>query len=738
MNGNTQQSFVPKRPMPVRPPVDQEMSITPKEIFGIVRRHLIMIIFFTFLGTMAGGGLWFVLRTIAPKYRAETAIEVLPPGQSDPMRFETMSTNKDLYYQFRYTKAAYMKQQSFLQDLLKIDNIKKTKWYAQFDNDIADAVDNLDKNLGISAQRDGEWILVSMTCSSPKEAATIANEAVTSFLQKQDTLAKKDTFKQLEQLDQQRKKLEDDLKNLEDNLANIRRGTDYANLEPTNFRSYLDETLAETQNNRNAIESQIAQLQANIDLLKQRLEGAYDETVREEIERDSTAMAIRNRITILEQELASQLTHFGERHRQVVELRDAIDQLYKDLDGRKLMIGEIVRKSRLINVEDTLVTNSKMLETLESQRQRSQEQYRDMSILKAEYARITNLRDEKRDTLEEINTHIEKLRAVHDDPDLSKVKRVFEAIEPLEMSSPQIIVFVPGGFMLGAMLGLGLAFLLELANERLRSPSDIAKHLHIPLLTAICHSSEDNELKGVDLYHTVRQAPYSITSECYRQLRTNLRLSDSGSAKKVIYVTSPSIGGGKSTVAINLASTLAAEGQKVLFIDTHFRNPITISAFPMTTDDGTVLDPDDNGLSNYLLGQCDLDSVIRPSGITGMNMIDCGPMPANSAEILSNARMTNLLENAAHDYDYVIIDGPGLLVTSAKVLAAQAEGTILVCNAGTTKRGEANRTLRELREVNAHVIGVVLVGVKAMKGGYFQERYRTFRKYQKMQMPAAM
>jgi capsular exopolysaccharide synthesis family protein len=265
----------------------------------------------------------------------------------------------------------------------------------------------------------------------------------------------------------------------------------------------------------------------------------------------------------------------------------------------------------------------------------------------------------------------------------------------------------------------------------LRTPSDIAKHLRVPLLGAICHASEDRDIKGVDLYQVTRQAPYSMMSEGYRQLRTNLRLSDTGSSKKVLLVTSPSIGCGKTTVAANLASTLASEGRKILLIDTHFRKPSTSGIFPHTSGDGT-------GLSNYLMGQCQSKDVIRQSGLEGLDVIDSGALPSNPAGLLGNKNMSSLLENAGHEYDYVIIDGPPMIVSSAQVLASQAEGTILVFNTSATRRGEALRTLRELREVNANVVGTVLVGVKAMKGGYFQERYRTYRKYQKTQIPAAV
>jgi len=96
--------------------------------------------------------------------------------------------------------------------------------------------------------------------------------------------------------------------------------------------------------------------------------------------------------------------------------------------------------------------------------------------------------------------------------------------------------------------------------------------------------------------------------------------------------------------------------------------------------------------------------------------------------------MTKLLEKSRELYDSVVIDGPPLLISDAKILAAQADGTIVVFNAGATRRGAAQRTLRELRDINANLIGGVLVGVRSMKGGYFQEVYRSYQAYQQIQV----
>ena len=191
-------------------------------------------------------------------------------------------------------------------------------------------------------------------------------------------------------------------------------------------------------------------------------------------------------------------------------------------------------------------------------------------------------------------------------------------------------MFVPGGFILGMMAGLGLAFLVELMNDLLCSPSDVMRHLKVPLMGMVCHADDDEDIEGVDLYHVVRQAPYSIMSECYRQLRTNLKLSGSGdAAKKTLLITSAQAEDGKTTVAVNLASALLDEDRRVLLIDTNFRRPAANRLFPHSQPNGTPVDSS-YGLSNYLMGQCDqVDQVVRESGIAGLYIIDCGPLPAN-------------------------------------------------------------------------------------------------------------
>jgi Mrp family chromosome partitioning ATPase len=134
-------------------------------------------------------------------------------------------------------------------------------------------------------------------------------------------------------------------------------------------------------------------------------------------------------------------------------------------------------------------------------------------------------------------------------------------------------------------------------------------------------------------------------------------------------------------------------------------------------------------------GLCGYQEIIRPSGIEGFDVIDSGPLPPNPAELLGGAQMKQLVKHQRETYDYVIIDGPPvLLVSAAKILAKLVDGTALVFNAGATRRGAALRTIRELRDVNAEIVGCVVFAVKAMKGGYFTEQFRSYQEYQKLQL----
>jgi capsular exopolysaccharide synthesis family protein len=731
-------------------------TMTPKEIVGILRRHLWMIILFTVAGTILGTGAHFLLQRLAPRYTTRAQIEVLPPVEGDPMMFNAGQPQKDTFYQYRFTKSALLKQQSLLQELIRDAEIRQTNWFKQFalvdeqgeiigdiEKAIREAIRDLNKNLMSNAPRDFIFIEVGMSCRSPKESADITNKVVEIFLRNQRDLAIGSISNELAERIKQRDGVEANLRAAEDALDAIRKGSPFARLNlsaESDFRDYMDDHIADTQRTLSNLESAKSNLETNLAALKRRAESeTFDDVVQEQVEQDAIARQIRATIAATEPVLAERLTRFGAEHRLVLDIRDSLKQMYSDLAKRQREIGDIVRNSQVQLAQDQINAMMEQLKTTELQLEKAMDDYKKVDLIRANYGIQEVKRQELIAQREVMNGYIEKLKTIYNDPLVSKLRLLGFAPVPLEMSFPKLMLFLPGGFILGLLAGLGLAFAIELLNDLMRTPSDVMRHLRVPLLGTICHFDDDKDVENVDMAHVVRQAPYSITSECYRQLRTNLKLSGSSAGeRKSLLITSPGAGDGKTSVAVNLASTMLYENKHILLIDANFRRPSSGQLFPRTETNGSVAEHADFGLSNYLMGQCaDEKDVIRPSGIEGLNVIDSGPLPANPAELLDGPRMQQLLECCKQLYDYIVIDGPAMLVSDAKVLAVMADATLVVINAADTHRGAAQRILRELQNVRANTLGIVLMGVRSRKGGYFREAYRSYQDYQRVQLKQA-
>ena len=751
-NNSTPATRPPQRPM-AGPPgqMPGAMAMTPKEIAGILRRHVWMIIIFTIVGTMIGGSAWFLCDRFIPKYTAVAGIKVLSPGIKDPTKISEAQPQKDIYYQHRFTMASLIKQQTMLERLIERPKVRETNWFKQFaqvdangkiigdvDKAIRKTLEDLDKNLGASAPRDQNFIRVSMTCGSASEAKLIVDEMVRLFLAEQRELALGDVTDQLAERRKQLANVQRELDNTIMSLENISSGTNFARLglgETQGFRDYMEERLGDLENTASTLETSRSGLETNLAILKKRVESEeYDQIVKEQIENDPIARQMRSNIASMEPILSRQLNRFGEEHRIVQETRAALRKMEEDLASRQNEIAEIFRRSDYQQSQDAMTSLSQQLETNKQLLATAKAEYKEVDEIRTKYGKFLRQKEEKENMVEDLNRQIQTLDAVYTDPDLSTLKFMGEAPKPREKSFPNIKLFLPGGFMLGLMAGLGLAFAIEMLNDLLKTPSDVMRHLKAPLMGSICHFDDDEDVDGIDLYHVVRQAPYSVMSECYRQLRTNLKLAGPGGvAHKTLLVTSGEAGDGKTTVAINMASTLLAEDKPVLLIDANFRRPSTTRLFPHAQPDGAPAEFSDYGLSNYLMGQCaDPRQIIRPSGIENLYVIDSGPLPANPTELFTTERMKNLLEQCKTQFEYVIIDGPATLVSDSKTLASQVDGTVVVLNAQNTHRGAGIRILRELRETHANLLGTVLMGVKTRKGGYFREYYRSYQEYQRV------
>jgi succinoglycan biosynthesis transport protein ExoP len=719
-------------------------ALTPKDVLGILRRHVLLILSLTVLGFFAGGGAWFLLLRYNPKYTAQTFIKVLPPVEKDPMVITSPLVQKDLQYGYRTSIAALLTRQSTLEQLIDLSKIQETKWFGQFGDIrserhkcITRAFEDLQKHLGGFAQRDGEFVVVSMTCGDAEESAFIVNQMVSLFITSRGTTTRGEITKKLTALESQQVSLQGALDTAEQSLEEVRERFGIVGLEVSGERRFQDPTtvrLTDLELKLNELLLTISQLEGIVGEFGRIATGPIGEQTARQVEADSVIITLRQQLALQESLLAGRLAKLGENHRVVRQARGFVDEVREKIRIRELEVADLIRQSNLKNAQDQLVVFKQREEELNRLLADASAKQKQLELARVQFEKRVAVRDKTRELLELVREQIKKLQIMHADPETPKVQSMGSAPRPLQVSSPRWEFCFPGGTVLGLLLGVGLAFLIEMLNDLVRTPRDVGRYLHIPLLGIIPDAAEDDQVSGIeDLCHVVRKAPYSIIGESYRRLRTNLRLAGPDS-QKALLVSSGMAGDGKTSVAVNLATTFVADNKRVLLIDANFRQPSFQSVFPSSAGDGLTAGDSEFGLSSLLIGLCGYEEARRCDVIEGLDIIYSGPIPSNPTELLGSYRMEQLVKDCRKSYVYVIIDSaPILLVSDAKVLAKMVDGTLLVFSAAATRRGAAQRTIMELKQVGTVISGCVLFAVRTMKGGYFREQFKSYRRYQEMQ-----
>jgi capsular exopolysaccharide synthesis family protein len=736
-----------RMPGPGRPGA-QTTGLTGTEVLTMLRRHIWLIVSMTILGFVAGGILWYLLLTFLPQYTATTYLRVLPPVEKDPTEIAGPQVNKEIHYGYRATIAALISQQSSLQKLIDQPEVQETKWFkrfARFDPQgqitnkgqcLLKAFKDLEKSFKAFPDRDREFVSMSMICRSPEEAALIVNEMVEWFVASRGQTTRGEVEARLRSLEDRRRTVEREVREAETALEEVRTRWGFTDLQGGGQRYFQHTNTLKAQNlefQQEDLTIQMAQIQAAVAEFNDLATGPIGVQIASLIENDPVMLSLAQQLALQQSALSGRLTRFGENHRVVQQTREVIKKIGEERHSRKVEIAEMTRQAQLRNAQSQLVVLGERLEALQERLSQAKAKQEDLDAARVQFEQRMVVREERQEMLDSIKENIEKLKIMHDDPQTPKVQSTGVAPDPLEVSSPMWEFYFPGGTVLGLLLGVGLAWLIEALNDLVRTPRDVARYLRVPLLGVIPDAAEDRQLRDIDPCHVVRQAPYSVISEAYRRLRANLKLSGLPESFRAVLVGSGQPGEGRTSVAVNLASTLAAENRKVLLIDANFRRPALHSVFPKTDYPGQ--ENSEFGLSTLLSGLCSYEQASRKAVVEGLDIIEAGPLPANPAELLGSHQMQQLIRDRRKTHDHVIIDTPPvLLVSDAKVLGTMVDAALLVFNAATTRRGAALRTIREFRQVDTTLTGCVLFAVKAIKGGYFQEQIKSYQSYQKLQI----
>lgn len=272
------------------------------------------------------------------------------------------------------------------------------------------------------------------------------------------------------------------------------------------------------------------------------------------------------------------------------------------------------------------------------------------------------------------------------------------------------------GFVLGLMLGVGLAFFTEYLDDSVRDSEDLQSRVGVPVYGTIPFVQKAHDRRKMKKPYLVIEEMKAPVTEAFRTMKTNLFFSKEGKDLKVVTVTSPDPGAGKSFVVANLAALSALLGKRTLVIDADMRHPqqhivLGVSQKP--------------GLSEVLVGHMSFEDAVQMDHVKELKVLTSGSIPPNPVELLGSDSMKELLAKAADSFDMVIIDTPPInLVADPLHLTRMSQFTLMVARSADTTVKELEKAINQLRAIQVESFGIVLNAVRPVEMGYGKKYYR--------------
>jgi capsular exopolysaccharide synthesis family protein len=469
----------------------------------------------------------------------------------------------------------------------------------------------------------------------------------------------------------------------------------------------------------------IEHLKVQSSLPKAKTEGFYAETM------NPIFSSLNNRLAKLHSKRDILLLDYTENHPEVLRLDLEMDNTTK-------------------NMLKYLTTQKKKLEKIVKLTAK------EMKEQTAEYLSLPEIGFKLADIEMDIRNNqklLAELESKHQEVLIKEAEKIQEitiirpALEPtLPVNPPTTVATTVVGTLIGFILGVVMAFVRETIDTSIGAIEDIEAFLGVPVVGIIpfmgAEEIMDTLLQKKDLEQPEEVlelnarlvshfAPKSTMAESFRSMRTGIEFILNDRKLKCLSFTSTTMREGKTTITSNFAMTMAQIGKKILLIDGDMRKPMTNTMF------GIEREP---GLSDVILGNYNWDEVIKTDtdimmgkmgmeditttapGINNLNIITSGLIPPNSAELLSSARMTEIISEMKEAYDIVLFDStPVLPSTDAVILASKVDAVVMVNQVGQVARGALKRAKTQLDIANTNIIGVVLNGLKPETGREYKD-----------------
>lgn len=590
---------------------------------------------------------------------------------------------------------------------------KQFKSFSGVDNGVA----FIKQNLTVTVGKNDDLIAVSLESPYPDEAAALVNHVVDAYVeyqsrQRQSTAAevlrilqKEKEKRELERADYLRKMLDFKRQN-----GALSFQTDKGNIVTERLARLSDAwthaQLATVE--AKAAHESVKNLKDDFQIQKVAIASGFKGS------QPTFSSHVQAEIWNLEKELDQLRRSYGENHPALQAKESALiwarrkeqEQIQQYREGT-LEAARETSEIYLASLKQTLdlaTTKEREIEKSFNEQQKAalalNEKSAEYTSLQSEWQRVERL-------CELLDTRIKELNVTDDTAALNinilEVAR--PGISPVRPHRSRVLAVAAA---LGLLGGIGASMLRDLLDQRLRSADEIRALVGRPVLGVIPHMPDKGSVMARG--QKVHLAKNSDVAEAYRTVRTAIYFGVPVGEAKRILVTSPAPGDGKTTCASNLAIAIAQSGQRVVLLDADFRKPTLHRVFDLSKE---------IGLSSVLAGQETLERSVQRTPVEGLDLLPCGPLPPNPAEIINSQAFSDLLDDLAQRYDHIVIDSPPVApVTDARILGALCDLTVLVLRAEKSTRKLTEHAADALLSTGARILGVIVNDVPRGRGRY--------------------
>lgn len=668
-------------------------------------------ILFVFLLT-AGATVPVVYYNVKPNYKCTAVVRVSPVVPK--VVWETdKSEVTPAYFRHVNTQVSIIQSQPVLRAVLQREDVRDTPWYQK----VADAsgevtalqIDVLLDSLDVRLRKDSELIDVSVIGAEQKSVTVLANAIVTEFETYNRRQLHSADASLLEEIIEKESRLEHEIRTLTKSRHEVSAalGTD----TPADLRLAMSQYL-------NKLETEYRELERQHRLTVWELERAVSNQTEDDGGRAKSAAFAAD------PEWYRLSTNLQQARTALEAAKDRYGAAHPEYQARARAVASLegllaAREEQLRAGVGAAPDGSGVLDPRAIQKLVDRQQF-ELGILRRQIedqrARVADASLQARD-IDRYDADLTLLREQYDDVRSRRTQletegkapaRItiadygIEPIRPFQSKRKKLAILALGGCF---MLSVGLAYLRSRLDHRILEISDVGTAGRAPFL---------GQLPAIPDETTATLGGNPAFMECVRMIRTALLERLGGKTRQVILITSSTEQTGKTTLASLLARSLAVLGKKTLLVESDLRKPTLAKHFPTTCM---------TGLASLLEGTATDEEAIVPTQLRNLDIVFAGAVPADfNPELLANGKFSACLSRWRARYDLILLDSPPVLpVADSRILAAQADGAVMVLRASHTRRPDVIRAYADLSASGGRLLGSVLVGVPGSRGyGYGQ------------------